>query len=543
MKTLARILLFLALAAPAHAQINGSYRGNVYYVKATGNDSNDGLSRGNPWQTISKVNSFAFAPGDIVLFRGGDSFTGSLKLHWIGGGIGAWDNGMPTINSAASACVIATDLYDFFIDHLVCTGSGSGVNTTAGISITNTGNSQLLNISVSNNTISGYGLTGILMAGGQGGWLQANISGNTVHDVAGANVASTACILIGSTATGSYLSTNTTIQGNTAYNCVGRTGITGNSGSGIVMSQMNGAIISGNVVHDFGTGSGTSSIAASGVGLFDSQNITISNNEIYNGATATNIPNSIFIGHNSNKIRVLGNYVHGNAGPGLLMANEAGFKIATVSNVYAAWNIFQSNVGVGEVALKVNTGAMANINVYNNTLYASATTAAFWCHGCGSITGQASNNIIQTAGATVNLTNDDNTNLGAGPFTFTKNDYTGTSTSFKQAATTYATYALWQTGTGQEKISGANVGLVVSPQLSSPGTGGTIGVAPPAFSTLTQYQFNVAGTKPMQDVGLNVATQYPSNSIPTLTQDFYGNKLPTGTGTGYPVGANAISTH
>jgi hypothetical protein len=87
------------------------------------------------------------------------------------------------------------------------------------------------------------------------------------------------------------------------------------------------------------------------------------------------------------------------------------------------------------------------------------------------------------------------------------------------------------------------VGLVVSPQLSSPGTGGTIGVAPPAFSTLTQYQFNVAGTKPMQDVGLNVATQYPSNSIPTLTQDFYGNKLPTGTGTGYPVGANAISTH
>jgi hypothetical protein len=44
-------------------------------------------------------------------------------------------------------------------------------------------------------------------------------------------------------------------------------------------------------------------------------------------------------------------------------------------------------------------------------------------------------------------------------------------------------------------------------------------------------------------VGLNVATQYPSNSIPTLTQDFYGNKLPTGTGTGYPVGANAISTH
>ena len=133
---------------------------------------------------------------------------------------------------------------------------------------------------------------------------------------------------------------------------------------------------------------------------------------------------------------------------------------------------------------------MSNVNFYNNTLYASLATAAFWCHACNNLVGEASNNIIQTAGATVNLTNDDSSSLGTGPFTFTTNDYTGTSTSFKQAGTTYATFALWQTGTGQEKISGVNVGLTVSPQLSSPGTAGTIGPpAPPAFSRITQYMF------------------------------------------------------
>ena len=384
------LLLTLTWATYASAQINGSYRGNVYYVKASGSDSNDGLSKGNAWQTISKVNGFTFAPGDIVLFRGTDSFSGALKLHWIGGGIGSWDSGQPTITSTTSACITAANLYDFFIDNLVCTGSGSGVNTTAGIAITNTTGGQLINVSISNSTISGYGLPGISIAGGQSGFNNVNISGNTVHDVAGANVASTACIQVGSTPNNAALNSTVSIRNNTVYNCVGRTGVSGSSGSGIIVSEATGVVIDKNVVHDYGTGSGTSSVSASGIGVWDVKNITISGNEIYSGASATNLPNSIFLGHNSNTAKINYNYIHGNAGPGLFVKNETGFTITAVANIWAAWNVFQGNAGVGEVAIHASTGTMSNINIYNNTLYASLATAAFWCHACNNLVGEAS---------------------------------------------------------------------------------------------------------------------------------------------------------
>lgn len=53
-----------------------------FYVSASGNDSNNGLSASTPWKTISKVNaSFAsIAAGDSILFRKGDVFYGTLVV-------------------------------------------------------------------------------------------------------------------------------------------------------------------------------------------------------------------------------------------------------------------------------------------------------------------------------------------------------------------------------------------------------------------------------------------------------------------------------
>ena len=43
--------------------------GATYYVKNTGSDSNTGLSDGQAWQTISKVNSTVSGTGDDVYFN------------------------------------------------------------------------------------------------------------------------------------------------------------------------------------------------------------------------------------------------------------------------------------------------------------------------------------------------------------------------------------------------------------------------------------------------------------------------------------------
>ena len=49
-----------------------------YYVDATGgNDGDTGLSPGAAWQTIGHVNGEAFAPGDSILFKRGETWTGT----------------------------------------------------------------------------------------------------------------------------------------------------------------------------------------------------------------------------------------------------------------------------------------------------------------------------------------------------------------------------------------------------------------------------------------------------------------------------------
>jgi len=58
----------------------------VYYISATGNDLSTGTSPSEPWQTITKVNSFmpSALPGDQFLFNKGDTFYGTVILSKSG---------------------------------------------------------------------------------------------------------------------------------------------------------------------------------------------------------------------------------------------------------------------------------------------------------------------------------------------------------------------------------------------------------------------------------------------------------------------------
>ena len=51
-----------------------------YYISASGNDINSGLSISTPWKTIAKVNSSNFLPGDRILFRCGDTWRETLTV-------------------------------------------------------------------------------------------------------------------------------------------------------------------------------------------------------------------------------------------------------------------------------------------------------------------------------------------------------------------------------------------------------------------------------------------------------------------------------
>lgn len=56
----------------------------AYYFANSGNNSNTGLSPSSPFATISKANSLVLNPGDALLFKCGDAFTGTLTVSKSG---------------------------------------------------------------------------------------------------------------------------------------------------------------------------------------------------------------------------------------------------------------------------------------------------------------------------------------------------------------------------------------------------------------------------------------------------------------------------
>jgi parallel beta-helix repeat protein len=95
----------------------------TYYVDATsGDDSNTGTSTETPWQTISKVNSSSFSPGDSILFKRGEIWREKLVTPSSGteGGVISFgdygDGNMPKITSSQIVSG-APDLYDVYSEY------------------------------------------------------------------------------------------------------------------------------------------------------------------------------------------------------------------------------------------------------------------------------------------------------------------------------------------------------------------------------------------------------------------------------------------
>ena len=90
------ILLFLSLIliisftlfpiiSSSHFPIISDAWAATYYVYATnGNDANNGLSEVTPWQTIAKINTSKFLPGDQILFKRGEVWREQLIVPSTG---------------------------------------------------------------------------------------------------------------------------------------------------------------------------------------------------------------------------------------------------------------------------------------------------------------------------------------------------------------------------------------------------------------------------------------------------------------------------
>lgn len=72
------VLLLLAAAVPA------AVAQTTYYIASNGSDAADGRSAQAPWQSLSKINTQSLRAGDVLLFRRGDTFRGTLTIRQSG---------------------------------------------------------------------------------------------------------------------------------------------------------------------------------------------------------------------------------------------------------------------------------------------------------------------------------------------------------------------------------------------------------------------------------------------------------------------------
>ncbi|RZT08212.1 hypothetical protein SAMN05216319_3377 [Duganella sp. CF402] len=118
MKQLGESIISDATNAKVITPTPGSTTGTIYYVDPNGSDSNNGTSQSTPWQSVQKVNSITFSPGDMILFKAGGAWELTAALHPLGSGtasapivIGAYGVGTKPKLSAKNIAVpwTATD--------------------------------------------------------------------------------------------------------------------------------------------------------------------------------------------------------------------------------------------------------------------------------------------------------------------------------------------------------------------------------------------------------------------------------------------------
>jgi hypothetical protein len=133
----------MLLACAWMISCKGPGPGNTYYISLDGDDSSPGTSPAKAWRTIGRVNQQDFAPGDRILFRGGDTFQGTIILSADDAGtavsrlgLSSYGEGKAIISGRESEALKADSCIYLTVEHMEFTGLGrkSG-NTTDGLLI------------------------------------------------------------------------------------------------------------------------------------------------------------------------------------------------------------------------------------------------------------------------------------------------------------------------------------------------------------------------------------------------------------------------
>ncbi len=500
-------------------------RSASYYISSSGQDTNSGVAPAVAWKTISRANGQALNPGDQLLFQAGATFSGTIFIGAPEGGtlvnpivVSSFGAGRATINGGNTNGFYAYNCGGLVVSNLNFVGSGRATNHNSGIEFYNDGGgiaAVLDFLRVDQVDVSGFGFVGITIESymGTNAYHDIRVTHADVHDNANAGIQTYAQY--------SNLHSNVYIGWCCAWNNPGTAGASGNTGSGIVLGEVNNAVIERCVAWT----NGWLGDASIGIWCYDSTHVTIQFCESHHNRTAglNDGGGFDFDGGTTSSVMQY-NYSHDNSGAGYGLYQYLG--AAPYSNNIIRFNISENDGRKNSYAgiqLWNGSSGIHDMEIYNNTIFVSpapsgVARAVYFQTTVSNI--HFRNNLLVTTGG-VSLVDAVNTQPGV---LFQGNDYwsSGGTFAIKWGSKTHATLDGWRTASGMETLSGNNTGFSVDPQLMNAGGGGTLGDAA-LLDSLTAYQLKL--WSPMREAGLNLIGLFGVNPG---TSDFFGNAVPNG---------------
>ncbi len=413
-----------------------------YYVNLLGDDSNSGLSETQPWRSIERVNATQLFPGDSVRFKANQTFVGNLRLAKVKQRqvdetrvvtIGSYGSGRATIDAGSGAGFIAKNRGGVHLVNLNFVGAGASKNTGSGILFINTlpRDTKLSNIRIHRVDVSGFKHAGINFTAqpidnSWSGFRNVRITNTTSHDNGDAGIN---CIGAWNPERNGYAHADFYIGTCSAYRNAGIPDKGSHSGNGIVLAQVDGALIEHCRAYENGKLNDSEGGGPVGIWTWDANRIVIQFNESHHNRTGSSKDGGGFDldGGVTNSV-VQSNYSHDNDGAGYLLAQFEGAR-----PFYG--NVVRYNLSVNDGRRNKyggihlwSTGANGGITrttFYGNTVYMTKSTdgnpAGVDCSSEGIRSIRFHNNYFHTDGKAVSIRGQANRNVVFNNNTFATN--------------------------------------------------------------------------------------------------------------------------
>jgi hypothetical protein len=518
--------------SPADEGSQAPRRGQILYVRPSGDDRNPGTSPARAWKTIDRVNRQVFAPGDDLLFEAGFEYTGNLRFDALDAGtpaapirIASFGGGRATIEAGAGTAVELANTSGFVVEELTLHGDWDPLaqrgNNGAGLVAVNRlgGGKRLPYLRFRGLDVSGFKTAGIALRAQpldeskSGGYEDVEMADCSVHDNADFGVISEGPF----SAAAGYSHRTLTMKRLWVFDNRGVKNKGSHTGSGIVLSDVDGALIEGSVAYNNGELNDHPGGGGFGIWAWDSTHVVIRSNESYANKTGTSDGGGFDLDGGVTQSVMEYNYSHDNYGAGY-----GAFQFAS-ARPYAG-NTIRYNISQNDgnaVLIWDGNGDMGSLDVYQNVGYGEHIAVASYSavHDVRLL-----NNIFFGTGeALFDIHDDSGLSLqgndywtGAAPFELRWN--TGTSTP-----TVFDGFETFRTATRHEMLGLTATGKNVDPQLEAAGEAPTLSDAA-LLSTLTEYWLRP--DSPLVDQGVDLG----DFDIDAGGRDFFGRPIPRGSG-------------